>query len=50
MLLYVYSRDHSLDQIEKPHVREEEYVKLHSDGSASYDWILLRPIASCKRG
>lgn len=44
MLLYVYSKGDSLGQIEKPRVREEEYMLLHSNGSASYHRFLLRPI------
>jgi hypothetical protein len=44
MLLYVYSKDRSLGQIEKPRVQEEEYMKLHLDGAASYHCFLLRPI------
>lgn len=44
MHLCVYSRDRSLGQIEKPHGREEEYMKLRSNEPASYHCFLLKPM------
>lgn len=44
MLLYVYSKDRSLGQIQKPCVREEEYMKLHLNGPPSYHYSLLKAI------
>lgn len=44
MLVYMYSRDRSLGQIERLRVRGEEYMKLHLNGPASCHFFPLRPI------